>query len=86
MGWLSYLFVIAKRADPAVVEKKFVPVVKKFTDEDMKKYNAAVVYHLQPLTDIHLYSHYMMEPGENGDGKQYIFYWALHFLLSSLHG
>ena len=58
-----------KAADPAVVEKKFVPVVKKFTDEDMKKYNAGVIYHLQPLTDIHLYSHYMMEPGENGDGK-----------------
>ena len=35
----------------------------------MKKFNAAVVYHLQPLKDIHLYSHYMMEPGENGDGK-----------------
>ena len=35
----------------------------------MKKYNAAVTYMLQPLKDIHLYSHYMMEPGENGDGK-----------------
>ena len=35
----------------------------------MKKYNAGVIYHLQPLKDIHLYSHYMMEPGENGDGK-----------------
>ncbi len=35
----------------------------------MKKYNAGVIYHLQPLNDIHLYSHYMMEPGENGDGK-----------------
>src|SRR5689334_5568017 len=67
-GCLTYLL-LKKGADPAVVEKKFVPIVKKFTDADMKKYNAAVVYHLQPLTDIHLYSHYMMEPGENGDGK-----------------
>ncbi len=67
-GCLTYLL-LRKGADPAVVEKKFVPVVKKFTDEDMKKYNAGVIYHLQPLTDIHLYSHYMMEPGENGDGK-----------------
>ena len=67
-GCLTYLL-LRKGTDPAVVEKKFVPVVKKFTDEDMKKYNAGVVYHLQPLTDIHLYSHYMMEPGENGDGK-----------------
>src|SRR6476661_7687710 len=67
-GCLTYLL-LRKGADPAVVEKKFVPVVKKFTDEDMKKYNAGVTYHLQPLTSIHLYSHYMMEPGENGDGK-----------------
>jgi putative ABC transport system permease protein len=67
-GCLTYLL-LHKNADPAVVEKKFIPVVKKFTDEDMKKYNAGVAYHLQPLTDIHLYSHYMMEPGENGDGK-----------------
>ena len=67
-GCLTYLL-LDKNASPAVVEKKLVPVVKKFTDEDMKKYNAGVIYHLQPLTDIHLYSHYMMEPSENGDGK-----------------
>jgi putative ABC transport system permease protein len=35
----------------------------------MKRYNAAVTYRLQPLKDIHLYSHYMLEPGINGDGK-----------------
>jgi putative ABC transport system permease protein len=28
-----------------------------------------VIYKLQPLTSIHLYSHYMMEPGVNGEGK-----------------
>ncbi len=67
-GCLTYLL-LRKDANPAVVEKKFIPVVDKFTGEDMKKYNASVVYHLQPLTDIHLYSHYMMEPGENGDGN-----------------
>ncbi|HMH34394.1 MAG TPA: ABC transporter permease [Puia sp.] len=67
-GCLTYLL-LKKGVNPATVEKKFIPVVKRFTDEDMKKYNAAVVYHLQPLKDIHLYSHYMLEPGENGDGK-----------------
>ncbi len=67
-GCLTYLL-LHKGADPKVVEKKCIPVVKKFTDEDMKKYNAAVVYKLQPLTDIHLYSHYMMEPEQNGDGN-----------------
>ncbi len=67
-GCLTYLL-LNKGANPAVVEKKMIPVVKKFTDADMKKYNAGVIYRLQPLSDIHLYSHYMLEPGENGDGK-----------------
>jgi putative ABC transport system permease protein len=67
-GCLTYLL-LHKNADPAKVEKKFVPIVKKFVEADMKKYNSAVTYLLQPLKDIHLYSHYMLEPGENGDGK-----------------
>ena len=79
-GCLTYLL-LHKGADPAVVEKKFVPIVKKFTDEDMKKYNAGVEYHLQSLTDIHLYSHYMMEPGENGDGKTVYLLLAIAFFI-----
>ena len=67
-GCLTYLL-LHKDANPAVVEKKFIPVVEKYTAEDAKKYNSTAVYHLQPMKDIHLYSHYMMEPGENGDGK-----------------
>ncbi len=67
-GCLTYLL-LRKGANPAVVEKKFIPVVEKFTAADMKKYNAAVTYLLMPLTDIHLYSHYIEEPGTTGDGK-----------------
>ena len=67
-GCLTYLL-MRKDADPKAVEKKFIPIAEKFVGADMKKYNAAVVYKMQPLNDIHLYSHYMMEPGETGDGK-----------------
>jgi putative ABC transport system permease protein len=67
-GCLTYLL-LHKGADPLTVEKKFPPIVEKATGEEMRKYNAGVIYLLQPLTDIHLYSHYMMEPGTNGDGK-----------------
>jgi putative ABC transport system permease protein len=67
-GCLTYLL-LHKGVDPALVEKKFIPVVKKFTDDDMKKSNGAVIYRLQHLKDIHLYSHYMFEPGQTGDGK-----------------
>src|SRR5437762_2687587 len=67
-GCLTYLL-LRKGANPAVVEKKFPPIAEKFVGADMKKYNAAVTYLLQPLTSIHLNSHYMMEPETNGDGK-----------------
>lgn len=67
-GCLTYLL-LRPGAEPATVEKKFVPIVDKAVAAEMKKFNAAVIYKLQPLTDIHLYSHYMEEPATNGDGK-----------------
>ena len=67
-GCLTYLL-LRKGAGPAVVEKKFIPVAEKFAGADMKKFNSAVTYRLQPLSDIHLYSHYIGEPGPTGDGK-----------------
>lgn len=41
----------------------------------MKKNQWGMVFHLQPLPDIHLYSNYMLEAEVNGDGK------AVYFLL-----
>jgi putative ABC transport system permease protein len=67
-GCLTYVL-LQKGANPAAVEKKFPPIVEKAVGADMKKFNASVTYLLQPLKDIHLYSHYMQEPGINGDGK-----------------
>ena len=67
-GCLTYVL-LNKSADAAAVERKIVPIVKKFTDDEFKATNAGVTYHLQPLKDIHLYSHYMGEPGETGDAK-----------------
>ena len=67
-GCLTYLL-LRKGANPALVEKKFIPVAEKFVGEQMKRFNSSVTYLLQPLQDIHLYSHYIMEPGPNGDGK-----------------
>ena len=79
-GCLTYLK-LRKGADPAVVEKKFPPIVDKFVGADMKKYNSAVTYHLQPLKDIHLYSHYMMEPGETSDGKTVYLLMGIAFFI-----
>ena len=80
-GCLTYLL-LRNGVDPAVVEKKFIPVVEKFTADDMKRFNAAVTYSLQPLTDIHLYSHYMTEPEINGDGKTVYLLLGIAFFIA----
>ena len=67
-GCLTYL-TLRPGADPAAVETKFAPIVEKQVGSELKNFNASVVYKLQPLKDIHLYSHYMMELEPNGDGK-----------------
>ncbi len=74
-GCLTYLM-LRKDADPVAVQKKFHPIVEKAVGAELKRFGASwdaanpgVIYKLQPLTDIHLYSHYMMEPGVTGDGK-----------------
>jgi putative ABC transport system permease protein len=80
-GCLTYLL-LRKGADPHVVENKFKPVVDKFTAADMKRYNAAVTYSLQPLKNIHLYSHYMGEPESNGDGKTVYLLLGIAFFIA----
>lgn len=67
-GCITYLL-LRKDANPKAVEAKFIPIVEKANGADLKKFNAAVTYKLQPLTDIHLYSNYMQEPEPNGNGK-----------------
>ena len=82
-GCLTYLL-LHKGADPKKVEAKFPPIVTKFVGDDMKKYNAAVTYHLQPLKDIHLSSHYMMEPGETVDGKTVYLLLGIAFFIVAI--
>ena len=79
-GCLTYIL-LRKGADPAAVEKKFPPIVEKGVGADMRKFNASVTYLLQPLKDIHLYSHYIGEPGENGDGKTVYLLLGIDFFI-----
>ena len=79
-GCLTYIL-LRKGADPAAVEKKIPPIVEKGVGADMRKFNASVTYLLQPLKDIHLYSHYMGEPGENGDGKTVYLLLGIDFFI-----
>ena len=67
-GALSYLL-LRSDAKPAALEAKFVPYIQETIGAELKKFNADAVYTLQPLRDIHLYSHFMEEAEPNGDGK-----------------
>jgi putative ABC transport system permease protein len=80
-GCLTYIL-LRKGVDPKVVEKKFTPVVEKFTAVDMKRFNAGATYYLEPLTDIHLHSHYIGEPAPNGDGKTVYLLLGIAFFIA----
>ncbi|GAA4410589.1 ABC transporter permease [Nibrella viscosa] len=66
-GCLTYLL-LRPGTNPNALEARFPTVVDKLAGEDHKKYRSAAIYLLQPLRDIHLYSHYMEEAEPNGDG------------------
>src|SRR5688572_134673 len=80
-GCLTYLL-LRNGVDPSVVEKKFIPVVEKFTADDMKRFKSAVTYSLQPLTDIHLSPNYMTEPEINADGKTVYLLLGIAFFIA----
>jgi len=67
-GCLTYLK-LRPDTDIAKLEGKFPALVDKLAGADHKTYKTSAVYLLQPLTEIHLYSHYMMEAETNGDGS-----------------
>lgn len=79
-GCLTYLL-LRPGVDPAVVETKFPPIVEKGVGELLKRFNASVTYSLLPMKDIHLYSHFMQEPGPNGDGKTVYLLLAIAFFI-----
>ncbi len=79
-GCLTYLL-LRKDADPKSVEAKFVPIVDQAVGVELKKFNSAVTYKLQPLTDIHLYSNFMGEPEPNGDAKTVYLLFGIAFFI-----
>jgi putative ABC transport system permease protein len=78
MGWDAFLTYILVRpgTDTALLAKKINSAVQAKFGAEMKTGNYDVVYHLQALPDIHLYSHYMFEAEVNGNGN------AVYFLLA----
>jgi putative ABC transport system permease protein len=72
-GFMTYIL-LDEKSDAKVFESKLPAFVEKQQGEDMKKFNAGMVFHLEPITGIHLYSdNLMMEFGPNGNGKAVYF-------------
>ncbi len=67
-GCLTYLM-LRKGANPNAVEAKFPSIVAENESDFTKQSNSSAKYVLMPITDIHLYSNFMMEPGATGNGK-----------------
>lgn len=67
-GCLTYLM-LEEGVNPNQVEAKFPPIVAENESDFTKESNSSAKYLLMPVTDIHLDSNFMMEPGPTGDGK-----------------
>ena len=63
-----YTYVLLKEgADGKFLESKLPSMVNQYAGEPMKEFGMNMIFHLQPLTDIHLNSNYMREFEANGD-------------------
>jgi len=71
-GFFTYLLV-RPRTDSRLLEKKIASLVEKKWGEEMRKGKWGMVFHLQPLPDIHLSPNYMQEAEVNSDKKAVTF-------------
>ncbi|HEA20316.1 hypothetical protein LCGC14_0850740 [marine sediment metagenome] len=79
-GCLTYLM-LKEGTDASAVEAKFAPIVKENESDFTKQSNSSAKYSLMPITDIHLYSNFMMEPGATGDGKTVYLLFGIAFFI-----
>lgn len=67
-GCLTYLL-LKEGVSTKQIEAKFPAIVSENQSDFAREANSLAAYTLIPITDIHLESNYMMEPGPTGDGK-----------------
>jgi putative ABC transport system permease protein len=65
-GFMTYIL-LDEKADAETFEAKLPAFVQKQAGEELKKYDAGMAFHLQPLASIHLDSNFMYEFQVNGD-------------------
>lgn len=79
-GFLTYIL-LEENTDPQSLEAKLPDFVQAQKGEDLKKYNAGLEFHLQPVSDIHLDSDYIMEFKANGNRQSVNFLSVVALLI-----
>lgn len=64
-GFMTYIL-LDEKTDPKVFESKIPALTQKINGKEMKDFNADMIFHLQPVADIHLDSDFIMEFKPNG--------------------
>jgi putative ABC transport system permease protein len=72
---------LKKGTDAAELEAKFPAMVERHMGSYLRAANHDKRYFLQPLSDIHLYSHFDAEAEANGDGRSVKFLGIIAFLI-----
>ena len=67
-GHFTYIL-LDEKADAKEFDKKLLAFATEHEAEELKNSGAGMVFHLQPITDIHLDSDFMFEFKSNGDRK-----------------
>ncbi|MCF8365441.1 MAG: ABC transporter permease [Bacteroidales bacterium] len=67
--------------NPLAFEKKLNVYIQNRFAKDLKEKNENMVFHLQPITSIHLYSNYPQEAEVNGNGKSVSFLLIISILI-----
>jgi putative ABC transport system permease protein len=71
-GFMTYVL-LDEKADVKNVAAKIPALAEKQAGEEMKRYNAGIKFQMQPITDIHLDSNFMMEFKPNGSRQSAYF-------------
>jgi putative ABC transport system permease protein len=78
-GFFTYVL-LDEHADPEAVLAKIPALAEKQAGEEMKRFNAAIKFQMQPITDIHLDSNFMFEFKPNGN-RQSAYFLAIVAIL-----
>lgn len=79
-GFLTYVL-LHPQATAQAVKAKIPALAEKQSGEEMKRFNAGIAFDMQPITDIHLDSDFMMEFKPNGNRQSTYFLSVVAILI-----